>query len=245
MTFTVSVDQFDGPLDLMLHLIKENKLDLMDLNMDVLTEQYIAYIHSMQDMHLEIASEYLTELAGLIEYKSKKLLPREEVVIEEEYEEDHRQRLIQRLLEYQQYKEITPYLKEEYLNRQKAFSRPVSSYVEKWQGLQEEGTLDHQSAYALLKAMNRVMKRHAILQPYETKITIKELSIEERVVQIQKRLDHGTKPISFPALCDDCTNVHMVVVTFLGILDLIHTKWLNYTIDDKEEIWVMKGNENG
>lgn len=71
MKFEVSIEQFDGPLDLMLHLVKENKLDLFDLDMDVLASQYIAFIHEMQTLHLEIASEYLEELASLIEYKSK------------------------------------------------------------------------------------------------------------------------------------------------------------------------------
>ena len=75
MAFTVTIDQFEGPLDLMLHLIKDNKLDLFELDMDLLTDQYLHYLNAMESMHLEIASEYLAELAGLIEYKSKKLLP--------------------------------------------------------------------------------------------------------------------------------------------------------------------------
>ena len=106
MAFEITIDQFEGPLDLMLHLIKENKLDLFDLNMDMLTDQYLAYLNTMEAMHLEVASEYLAELAGLIEYKSKKLLPREKVVIEEEYEEDQRDKLVKRLLEYQRFKEV-------------------------------------------------------------------------------------------------------------------------------------------
>ncbi len=72
MEFKIMIDQFEGPLDLMLHLIRENKLDLFDLDMNVLTEQYLAYLDAMESMHLEIASEYLSELAALLEYKSKK-----------------------------------------------------------------------------------------------------------------------------------------------------------------------------
>ena len=78
MDFKVTIDQFEGPLDLMLHLIKENKLDLFDLDIDVLTGQYLIYLDSMDQLHLEIASEYLVELATLIEYKSKRLLPKDE-----------------------------------------------------------------------------------------------------------------------------------------------------------------------
>ena len=84
MDFLITLDQFEGPLDLMLHLIKENKLDLFDLDMNVLATQYIEYIHAMQNMHLELASEYLSELASLIAYKSKKLLPRETVEVIED-----------------------------------------------------------------------------------------------------------------------------------------------------------------
>ena len=145
MKFTVTIDQFEGPLDLMLHLIKENKLDLFDLDMNVLTTQYIEFIHQMKDLHLEIASEYLSELASLIEYKSKKLLPREEVQVEEEYEEDQRTKLVARLVEYQKYKEISEKLRIDYENRQKHFTRPVSPLVEQWSIPIESDTLENQS----------------------------------------------------------------------------------------------------
>lgn len=72
MHFSVTIDQFSGPLDLMYHLIKENKLDLFDLNMDVLCDQYLTYLNTMESMHLEVASEFLSELAGLLEYKKQK-----------------------------------------------------------------------------------------------------------------------------------------------------------------------------
>ena len=243
MKFHVSIEQFDGPLDLMLHLVKENKLDLFDLDMDVLASQYIDFIHEMQTLHLEVASEYLEELASLIEYKSRKLLPREKVEVEEEYEEDHREQLVQRLLEYQQYKEVSQTLKLDYDQRQQHFTRPASSLIEQWQKKVEQGPLKDQSVYELMKAMNRVIKRHMNLEPYETKVTIKELSVEERVEQIQQRMTTLSDPVSFEILCQDCTNLHMIVVTFLAILDFIHQRWLVYLQKGKnDEIWVMKGN---
>lgn len=241
MHFTVSLEQFDGPLDLMLHLIKENKLELFDLDMDTLATQYIEYIHQAQDMHLEVASEYLTELASLLEYKSRKLLPREEVEVEEEYEEDNRQRLVARLLEYQKYKEVSEFFKNEFESRQRHFTRPVASLVDHWQVMQENDTLDTQSAYVLMKAMQRVIKRQVLLDPYETTVTIKELSVEERLDQLQSHIKDNTS-YSFEQLCQDCVDTHMVIVTFLAILDLIHQKWLTYTIDENEMIWIMKGN---
>ncbi|WP_462246161.1 segregation and condensation protein A [Faecalitalea cylindroides] len=243
MKFTVTIDQFEGPLDLMLHLIKENKLDLFDLDMNVLTTQYIEFIHQMKDLHLEIASEYLSELASLIEYKSKKLLPREEVQVEEEYEEDQRTKLVARLVEYQKYKEISEKLRIDYENRQKHFTRPVSPLVEQWSIPIESDTLENQSPYELLKAMNRVLQRMILLKPYETKVTIKELSVEERLEQIKERLKDSNDTISFETLCDDCSSLHMVIVTFLSILDLIHQKWLDFTIDSEDHIYVKRGIE--
>ena len=243
MKFTVTIDQFEGPLDLMLHLIKENKLDLFDLDMNVLTTQYIEFIHQMKDLHLEIASEYLSELASLIEYKSKKLLPREEVQVEEEYEEDQRTKLVARLVEYQKYKEISEKLRIDYENRQKHFTRPVSPLVEQWSIPIESDTLENQSPYELLKAMNRVLQRMILFKPYETKVTIKELSVEERLEQIKERLKDSNNTISFETLCDDCSSLHMVIVTFLSILDLIHQKWLDFTIDSEDHIYVKRGIE--
>ncbi|MDB7946055.1 segregation/condensation protein A [Faecalitalea cylindroides] len=243
MKFTVTIDQFEGPLDLMLHLIKENKLDLFDLDMNVLTTQYIEFIHQMKDFHLEIASEYLSELASLIEYKSKKLLPREEVQVEEEYEEDQRTKLVARLVEYQKYKEISEKLRIDYENRQKHFTRSVSPLVEQWSIPIESDTLENQSPYELLKAMNRVLQRMILLKPYETKVTIKELSVEERLEQIKERLKDSNDMILFETLCDDCSSLHMVIVTFLSILDLIHQKWLDFTIDSEDHIYVKRGIE--
>lgn len=243
MKFTVTIDQFEGPLDLMLHLIKENKLDLFDLDMNVLTTQYIEFIHQMKDLHLEIASEYLSELASLIEYKSKKLLPREEVQVEEEYEEDQRTKLVARLVEYQKYKEISEKLRIDYENRQKHFTRPVSPLVEQWSIPIESDTLENQSPYELLKAMMRVLQRMILLKPYETKVTIKELSVEERLEQIKERLKDSNDTILFETLCADCSSLHMVIVTFLSILDLIHQKWLDFTIDSEDHIYVKRGIE--
>lgn len=240
MHFKVSIEQFDGPLDLMLHLIKENKLDLFDLDMNVLATQYIQFIKDMQSMHLEVASEYLVELASLVEYKSKKLLPRESVEVEESYEEDTRQQLVDRLLEYQRFKEASEILKEEYENRQRHFSREPASLIDQWAVIKESDELEPQSPYELMKAMKRVLARHAILQPYETNVTIKELSVEERIEQVKDKIEHHKDMMSFEDLCLDCINLHMIIVTFLSILDLIHKKWIDYSLDENDRIWIKR-----
>ena len=241
MEFKVTIDQFEGPLDLMLHLIKENKLDLFDLDMNVLASQYIDYIQKMEEIHLEIASEYLEELASLVEYKSRKLLPRNDVEVTQDYEEDQRDKLVNRLLEYQRYKEASEFLKEEFDKRQKLYTRPQASIVSSWQSQPVLDSLEKQSPYDLLKAMNRVVSRMAILKPYQTKVTIKELSVEQRVEQVKQILEKQTDKISFEQLCLDCSNLHMVIVTFLSLLDLIHQRIITFTVDEKETICVYKG----
>ena len=242
MDFTVKLDAFDGPLDLMLHLVKENKLELMNLNMDVLATQYIEYIHQMQNLHLEIASEYLTELASLIEYKSRKLLPREKVEVEDAYEEDTRQKLVERLIEYQQFKDASIQLREQFVQRQKLYTRPVASMVDHWNG-DIRGTLSNQSVYQLMKAMRRVISRKILLDPYETHVTIQEISVEQRMEQIKNRMETD-RSYSFEDICFDCSNVHMIVVTFLAILDLIFQKWMDYRIDEQDRIWIWIGEKN-
>ncbi len=243
MHFSVTISEFEGPLDLMYHLIKENKLDLFDLDMDVLSEQYLAYLNQMEEMHLDIASEFLTELAGLLEYKSKKLLPKEKVEIEEEYEEDHRDKLVKRLLEYQRYKEASESLKPLYEERQLSYTKPLSNETQQWMSVVKEEKLSG-SPYDLMKAMNKVLRRLALNHPLETKMTVKELSVDERREQIEERLDGFKGTMSFTELCSDCTSKQMVIVTFMAILDMIKFQIISYIIDEEDEIWIVKGVED-
>lgn len=240
MAFTITIEQFEGPLDLMLHLIKENKLDLFDLDMNILSDQYLQYLNTMESMHLEVASEFLSELAGLIEYKSKKLLPREKVVIEESYEEDQRERLVKRLLEYQRYKEVSTQFEKQYEDRQLLMSKPISEETNQWMHAVVEEDIKG-SPYDLIKAMQKVLRRMALTHPYETKMTVKELSLDERVVQIKRRFQNWRGKMSFEELCSDCIDLHMVIVTFLSVLDLIKHKEITFVLDDEENIWIVKG----
>lgn len=240
MAFEITIEQFEGPLDLMLHLIKENKLDLFDLDMNTLTDQYLAYLDTMEAMHLEVASEYLSELAGLIEYKSKKLLPKEKVEISEQYEEDQREKLVKRLLEYQRFKEISEQFQVQYEQRQKLMSKPLSEETSKWMKTIIEEDIKG-NPYDLVKAMNKVLRRLALSQPYETRMTVKELSLDDRVVQIKARLKNWTGKMSFEELCSDCIDLHMVIVTFLSVLDLIKHKEITFTLDEDDTIWIIRG----
>lgn len=240
MAFEIKSDSFEGPLDLMLHLIKENKLDLFDLDMNVLCDQYLSYLNAMKSMHLEVASEFLSELAGLIEYKSKKMLPKEKVEISEEYEEDQRDKLVKRLLEYQRFKEVSEEFSRKYEERQKLMSKPVSEKTNEWISTVKEDDFVG-NPYDLIKAMNRVIRRMSLEVVQETNMQVSEMSVEERDEQIRKRFKTIDTKISFETLCDDCDNLHMVIVSFLSILDLIRHGFLNFTVDENDDIWLMRG----
>ncbi len=242
MGFTVETTKFDGPLDLMLHLIKEQQLDIFDLDMEVLTDQYIKYLHEMEKLELEIESEYLVELATLIEYKSKKLLPKKADELEDDYEEDPKERIVRRLLEYQKYKEISSELYEAFNERQEQFAKPLSIDGVS-NNLVDEQKLEG-NPYDLLKAMTKVLRRLQLSKPIETKLTAKEISTEDRILEIKSRLSSLPSTFSFDNLVDDCHTVHEVIVTFLAILDMAKDHYLVFSVDNNEEIWFKRGNNN-
>lgn len=218
MAFEVQTEQFDGPLDLMLHLIQKNRLELFDLDIAVLADQYAAFLAA--EPRLEKASEYLEELAGLVELKSRRLLPRPKPELPDNYEEDQRDKLVQRLVAYQAFKEAASQLQNQYEERALLHMRPPSSKITDWQK-PVDGPLQGLAPALLSRSLKRALRRQAVLHPYETRMEVKEMSVEERVEQLvlmmrEKRL------YRFEELCQDCTSLHMVVLTFLAVLNLVH-----------------------
>lgn len=242
MGFEVSTMRFEGPLDLLLHLIHENELDIFDLDMSVLTDQYIEYLHQMEKLDIEVESEYLVELSRLIELKSLKMLPKPETD-EDDYEEDPRDRLVKRLLEYQKYKEVTKALYDAFTERQFQLSKPISVDEIKNTGLSDDVKIEG-DPYELLKAMNKVLRRLQLQKPLETKFARKELSAEDRVLQIKARLKSLPDTFNFDTLIDDCKEVREVVVTFLAILDMAKNHYLVFKVDENETIWFKRGTNN-
>ena len=239
MGFEVETLKFEGPLDLMLHLIHEQKLDIFDLDMVVLTDQYIRYLKEMEELHLEVESEYLVELATLIEYKSKKLLPKKADEIEDDYE-DPKDKLVKRLLEYQKFKEVSTTLYDSYMERQDQLAKPVS-YDEIIAEQKDEDVKYEGDPYDLLKAMNKVLRRLQLSRPLDIKYTQKELSPEDRVLQIKARLKDLPETFNFDTLIEDCDSVKEYVVTFIAILDMAKNHYLAFTIDENDNIWFTRG----
>ena len=239
--FKVTIDKFEGPLDLMLHLIKEKELDLFDLDVNILTDQYVAYLNAMSEMHLEVASEYLVELAELIEYKSRKLLPRDDTELEDDYEEDPKNRLVRRLLEYQQFKEISESFGRMYQERQEMLSKPVSSVVDEWANTEPDDMHYEGNPYDLMRAMRKVLMRIQLQKPIETKYTHREISMEDRELEVRAKLDRLPDTFRFESLLDDCRDMPMFIATFLAVLDLARLHTLVFTVDENDVIWFSRG----
>ena len=240
MSFQVNTQQFEGPLVLMLHLIKEHELDLFDLDISVLADQYLSYLNQMEHLHLEVESEYLVELATLIEYKSRKLLPKDDSKLEAEYEEDPKERLVRRLIEYQQFKEVSSALNELHQERQLHLTRPLSNESDQWVQMESDEKLEG-NPYDLVKAMMKCLRRAQLSKPIETRYTKKELSVDDRKMQITARLRTLPKTFTFENLLEDCTSLHESIVTFLAVLELAKNHILVFSVDESETIWFERG----
>ena len=214
MEYTFTLPSFDGPLDLLLHLIKQSNINICDISIEEITKQYLEYIEKMEDMNLDIASEYLVMAAELIEMKARILLPKEET---EEEEEDPREELINRLLEYQSYKESTSTFKELEAFRKEVYTKEPSNLLE---FKEENEKIDYGiSLDDLLKAFEKFLQSKEFQKPLNTKIATKEYSIGKRCVQIRDIL-RKKKQITFQDLFDIPTKEYLVV-TFLAILSMV------------------------
>ena len=227
MELDLKINEFEGPLDLLLHLIKETKMDIFDIKIEEITEQYLSYIEKQESMNLEIDSEYLVLASELIEIKSKLLLPHEKEVIDEE-ESDPREELMNRLLEYQAYKEITKTLKEKELIRQEIYTKAPSSlkeYVDSDTDIKMDVTLDD-----LVDAFQKFLERKKESKPLTTKVTENEITVSSRRSDIKMLLSKGKK-ISFFKLFPVYTKEY-VVATFLAVLEMVKNKEIIITQND-------------
>lgn len=188
MEYTFKTLEFEGPLDLLLHLVKEANIDIFEIKISDITDQYLAYISKMNELDLNIDSEYLVMAADLIEMKSKELLPHEE---DDEEEEDPKEVLINRLIEYQKYKEITADLKELEENRSELYSKLPSildEYKDETLKVNDDLSLDD-----LIKAFMNLKEKQILEKPLNTVITKKEYSVDVRSKDILNRLKNQNK----------------------------------------------------
>lgn len=221
MAYEVVLGDFQGPLDLLLHLIKEKEMDLETLEVSVITDQYLAYIDQMDAQQLETMSEYLVMAAQLIEMKSKMLLPAQKVELEDDYQEDPREQLIKRLIEYKKYKDVLDEFKEKYEQRQYIHTK-APAFMDEYVIDTTEMIPDNLEIYDLIRAMQKMFQRKALLAPLESKIARVEISIDERSDQIRQYFRiHKNQRVKLEDLFEEPTKIFFVI-TFLSVLVLVN-----------------------
>ena len=216
----IKLQGFDGPLDLLVHLIKKNQMNVYDIQISVITKQYLDYLNLMQELNLDVASEFLVMAATLIHIKSKMLLPRPETAAGDPgEEEDPRDALVRRLLEHQQFKAAAEMLHDKELLRGAQRARP-DSRIEEIAGDDYEPEIEV-DLFSLLTAFKQVLERARERPPVE--LPPEQISIETRIDQMLERLSE-TEACGFEDLfATDATRADMIV-TFLAMLEMIRLK---------------------
>ena len=214
MEYCIMIDKFSGPLDLLLHLIKQSNIDIYDIKIEEITNQYLDYIKKMEEFNLNIASSYLVMAAELIEMKASMLLPKKEN-IEDEYEENPKEKLIQRLIEYKNYKDVISKFQDLELDRRQYYTKKASDISD----YEIETKLnDNIELSDLLIIFQKFLQKKEDTKPLNTKIAKKEYSITKRSKEIKDILKKK-KQINFCDLFDIKTKSY-IIVTFLSILVL-------------------------
>ena len=216
MNYQCNLDIFEGPLDLLLHLIKEQKMDIYDIRIAEITRQYLTYLDLLSELNLEMVGEYLVMAAELAKIKSKTLLPTSET--EEDAlaatGEDPRAELMRRLLEYQRYKEAAFELRQKEYDQQQLFSRTGEFVLDN----SEQELLIEANVFDLLTAFQKVLKEKSFKKNYEIKITV--LSVSDRIGDILEILN-ASESITFDSFFTTLNTKQEVIVTFLAILELM------------------------
>ncbi|MEE8317579.1 MAG: segregation/condensation protein A [Candidatus Omnitrophota bacterium] len=236
MSYKVKLEVFEGPLDLLLYLIKKNEIDIYDIPVATITEQYLEYLELMRMLDLNIAGEFLVMAATLIHIKSKMLLPLEEKEILPEEEEDPREELVRRLLEYKKFKEVAGVLQDLEGQRKKMFTRATVLEVDSGEKFFEASLFD------LITALTRVLKD--VPKEIFQEIVKDEFTVEQKVHDLLHMLvEKSTLQLS--ELFAKAKNRLEIIATFLAILELIRLKEI-IVVQKKsfDEIEVMRNEKH-
>jgi len=216
--YPVRLQNFEGPLDLLLHLIKKHELDIYDIPIALVTQQYLEYLDLMQELDLDVAGEFLVMAATLIHIKSRTLLPRPDPT-QQDPEEDPREALVRRLIEHQTFKAAAELLHEREIQRSAQWGRPDGRVAEVvGEAPEPEIEVD---LFSLMTAFRQVLERArhrpVVLLPPE------QMSIETRIEQLLARLS-DTEACGFEELFGDADSRSGLIVTFLALLEMIRLK---------------------
>jgi segregation and condensation protein A len=217
MAYNVKLEIFEGPLDLLLHLIKNNEVDIYDIPIAKVVEQYIEYIEMMKTMNLELAGEYLVMAATLVHIKSKMLLPLPEEPDEEEEGPDPREGLVRKLLAYQRYKEAAEELQRRLLLGRDVFTRGMPLPIGDITGEDGETGLVETSLIDLMEAFKEILKR--VPETYTMDLTVDKFRVVDKINHIMEVLGRE-KSLVFKDLFHVSATRGEIIVTFLAVLEL-------------------------
>lgn len=212
MSYRVRLEMFEGPLDLLLYLIQVNEIDIYDIPIAKITQEYLGCLAEMEELDLEVAGEFLVLAATLIHIKSKMLIPVQESVAEGVPAEDPRQELVERLLEYRRFKEAAMQFEELEAGQALLYVRPADPTVPPVEGPLEVNLSE------LLRAFMAVMQRTP--EAVAVEITPESINVGERMVALLDRLALQS-PVPFLALFEGVTTRALLIATFLGLLELL------------------------
>lgn len=248
MGYQIRLENFEGPFDLLFHLIDKNEVDIYDIPIAQIAEQYVAYIATLQDLDLEVASEFLVMAANLLAIKARTLLPKAPKMDNVEQEElfDPRDELVERLLEYKKFKQVAEHLKAREAQQERIYIRPNEEDMFS-HFFQEENPLEGLQVFDLIDALQKVLQRAEVEPDQMPKMAREEFSIRDKMREINRRLVFATEGIPFSDLFmrKNVTRVE-IVVTFLALLELI--KLRKVKVQQKtsfDEIIVYKRQEVG
>ncbi len=221
MSYKLKLDVFEGPLDLLLYLIKKNDLDVCDIPIAQVTDQYLEYIEMMKMLDLEIIGDFLVMAATLIQIKSRMLLPPDPSLQEEEEQEDPRDELVRRLQEYKVFKEIAEQLKLKEQERQQLFPRKVDQ--EQSQGLKEDSkeVVFEANLFDLINAFSKALERFKEDSVYE--VQKEEYTVEDKIHHILHSLLKRPR-VFLTDIFIESKNKMEVIVSFMAVLELIRLK---------------------
>jgi segregation and condensation protein A len=225
LTYTIRIDAFEGPFDLLLFFIERDELDIYDIPIAKITDDFLAYMHTMESLNIDLASEFILVAATLMRIKAKMLIPRKDLD-EQGNEIDPREELMQRLLEYKAYKEATEELRTKEEIRSMVF--PRGNIEVELQSLAEEALADAEleslTLYKLMQAFRRVMERYedALRNPVHTVVTYSHTVEEEQQLIIQKMVMQPR--LDFEEIFKDCQSRIHAIITFLALLEMINNQ---------------------
>ncbi len=214
----IHIDDFDGPLELLLHLIKQSEMDIYDIQIEEITRQYVEYLTEMENLNVNIAGEYFVMASNLMAIKSKLLLPRNDEINEDDDYEDPRDELVNQLLIYQEYKEVSKVLKKmETKTGQYHSVDPVLPSVDEMIDFNDNEKF---SIDLIQQAFNRIIEKIKSNEPYVHSVIEWEYTVKEQSTYVMDRLSKQ-QSVEFDSLFDKTSNVEFVVTTFLSLLELV------------------------